>query len=115
MKPDTYLPNTKIPFDAEHLAKKIIACHTEGYLQGIHAEYDDNRAMMEDMYSKCASILTDELLEGKLTPMQFAAVRNELGTMIWNIFKDAINAEDAAKANERLAQIAMEVMLGLNK
>lgn len=107
MKPETHLPipGTRIPFDAKHKAKEIIVCHTECYLQGIHAEYDNNRAMMEDMYGECASVLTDELLEGKLTPMQFAAVRNELGTMIWNIFKPYVNAEDDAKHLAWLASL----------
>lgn len=96
MKPETHLPipNTKIPFDAKYKAKEIIMEHMEAYLQGCHAEYDNNRAMMEDMYEQCASILTNHMLEGKLTPLQIAAVRNELISMIWNIFEPYVNAEN---------------------
>ena len=50
--------------------------------------------MMNDMYSECAFILTEDLLEGKLTPMQYATVRNELGLIIWDLFKESIEAED---------------------
>lgn len=91
------IPNTKIPFDAEHVASEIIMRHMEGYMQGCYAEYGNNKAMMEDMYRECAFILTNDLLEGKLTPLQVAAVRNALGSMIWGIFESYVNAEDDAK------------------
>lgn len=99
MTPETHLPilYAKIPFDAEDKAKEIIMEHMEGYLQGCHAEYDNNKAMMEDMYHECAFILTNHMLEGKLTPLQTAAVRNALGSMIWVIFESYVNAEDDAK------------------
>ena len=79
-------------------ASKIICEHTNAYLQAVHAEYDNNRDMMEDMYENCAFILSDHLIKGNYTPMQFAAIRNELGKMIWNIFEAHVNAEyDAEK------------------
>lgn len=96
MNIEKYIPGTKIPFDAEHKAKGIIMEHMEAYLQGCHAEYGTNRAMMEDMYEQCAFILTNHMLEGKLTPLQVAATRNELGSMIWDIFEPYVNAEDGA-------------------
>lgn len=86
---------TKIPrFDAEGTAKEIIRRHTNAYLQGCHAEYANNRDMMDDMYEECAFILSEDLLEGKLSPLQYAAVCNELGKMIWNIFEPHIKAEE---------------------
>lgn len=83
--------------DYTYEASKIICEHTNAYLQAVHAEYDSNRNMMEDMYENCAFILTNYLIEGKYTPMQFNAIRNELGKMIWNIFKPHIEAEDKAE------------------
>jgi hypothetical protein len=62
--------------------------------------------MMEDVYENCAFILTNYLIEGKYTPMQFNAIRNELGKMIWNIFKTHIEVEDAKRKVEELAAIA---------
>lgn len=88
------IPGTKIPFDAEHQAKEIIMEHMNAYLYGCHAEYANNKAMMDDMYHECAFILTNHMLEGKLTPLQVAAVRNELGEMIWKVFESYVNAED---------------------
>lgn len=73
--------------DYKHEANKIICEHTNAYLQSVKAEYETNRDMMDEMYTECAFILTNYLLEGKYTPMQYAAIRNELGSMIWNIFK----------------------------
>ena len=94
MKPEKYIPDTKIPFDAKDQANEIIMEHMEAYLQGCHAEYESNRAMMDDMYHECAFILTNKMLEGNLTPLQTAAVRNELISMIWNIFEPYVNAEN---------------------
>lgn len=99
MTPEKYLPihDAKIPFDANQYAKEIIMEHMEGYLHGCHAEYANNREMMDDMYRECAFILTNHLLEGKLTPLQTASTRNALGTMIWNVFENCICAEEEAK------------------
>lgn len=96
---EKYLPikDAKILFDPEDSAKGIIADHMEGYLHGCYAEYTSNRDIMDDMYHECASILTDYMLEGKLTPRQVIAVRNVLMDMIWDVFKDYVNAEDEAK------------------
>ena len=78
-------------------ASKIIYEHTNAYMQGIHAEYDNNRDMMEDVYENCAFILADYLIKGNYTPMQYNAIRNELGKMIWNIFKPHVEEEDKAE------------------
>ena len=95
--------------DYAYEASKILCENTNAYMQAVHAEYDSNRDMMEDMYNNCAFILTDYLIEGKYTPMQYNAVRNELGKMIWNIFERHIKVEEAlekvkqAKANADIA------------
>ncbi len=107
---EKYLPikDAKIPFDPEHSAKKIIMEHMEGYLQGCYAEYDNNQAMMDDVYHECAFILTNRLLEGKLTPLQVAAVRNVLGSMIWDTFKPYIEEEGKnADISAAIAEIRM--------
>ena len=80
--------------DYIHEASKILHENTNAYMQGVYAEYDSNRDMMEDMYNNCAFILTNYFIEGKYTPMQFNAIRNELGKMIWNIFKPHIEKEE---------------------
>ena len=103
MTAEKYLPikGHNIIFDAESTAKGIIIRHMDGYLHGCHTEYDTNEAMMDDMYYECAAILTDDLMEGKLTPLQVATVRNILIEMIWNIFESYVEAEQDAedKAN----------------
>lgn len=95
-------------------ANKIICEYTNGYLQGVIAHYDTNRDMMEDMYDNCAFILTDHLIEGKYTPMQYSEIRNELGKMVWNIFERHIKVEDAlekAKEAQAKADIALNAYL----
>ena len=83
--------------DYAYEASKILRENTNAYMQSAYVEYDSNKDMMEDMYNNCAFILTNYLIEGKYTPMQFNAVRNELGKMIWHIFKPHIEAEDKAE------------------
>lgn len=79
--------------DYNYEASKILRENTNAYMQAVHAEYSSNRDMMEDMYMNCAFILTDDLIKGNYTPMEFNAIRNELGRMIWNIFEPYIEAE----------------------
>lgn len=81
--------------DYKHEAMLIICEHTNAYLQAVKVEYTTNHDMMNDMYTECAFILTSYLLEGKYTPMQYAAIRNELGSMIWNIFDKFVEKEDS--------------------
>jgi hypothetical protein len=83
--------------DYAYEARKILYESTNAYMRGVHAEYESNGDMMDDMYENCAFILTNYLIEGKYTPMQFNAVRNELGKMIWNIFKPHVQKEDDAE------------------
>jgi hypothetical protein len=83
--------------DYAYEASKIICENTNAYMQGVHAEYESNRDMMEDMYENCAFILSDYLIKGKYTPMQYNAIRNELGKMIWNIFKPHVEKEEKAE------------------
>lgn len=91
--------------DYAYEASKILYENTKAYMQSVYAEYDSNGDMMEDMYENCAFILTNYLIEGKYTPMQFNAIRNELGKAIWNIFERHIKMEDALeKLNEAQAK-----------
>ena len=83
--------------DYKHEARRILHEHVYAYMSGIHVEYETNRAMMEDMYNECAFILTEALVEGKYTPMQYNAIRNELGELLWSIFEPHVVAEDDAK------------------
>ena len=105
--------------DYAYEATKILHENTNAYMQGVYAKYDSNREMMEDMYNNCAFILTNYLIEGKYTPMQFNAIRNELGKAIWNIFERHIKVEEAleklkqAQAKEEIARKAL--LASINK
>ena len=100
--------------DYAYEASKILCENTKAYMEAVHAEYDSNRDMMEDMYENCAFILTNYLIEGKYTPMQYNAVRNELGKAIWNIFERHIKIEDAlekVKEADEMVEIARKAYL----
>ena len=74
-------------------ARNIICKHTEALIFGINFECDDNQALYNQMVEEYAFILTEKLLDGTYTPMQYNAVRNELAKMLWNVFEKYINEE----------------------
>lgn len=101
-------------FDPAHEAFKILCEHNNAILSGIHYEFESNQAILDETTEECAFILTTNLVEGKYTPMQFAAVRNALGELLWKVFGPAIEAEEKAKAeakanamNAAIAEICM--------
>ena len=79
--------------DCKLEARNIIAEHTEALMKSTCLERETNMDLYDVMIEGCSYILTEALLEGKYTPMQYNAIRNELADMIWNIFKPHIDKE----------------------
>lgn len=76
-----------------HLIRRIICEHTEAMIQSEHAEPETHQALYELMVEGCAFILTEMLLDGKLTPMEYNATRNELAKTLWSLFETPISEE----------------------
>lgn len=74
-------------------ARDIIAEHTEGLMKSTHLERETNSELYDMMIEGCSFILTERLLEGKYTPMQYNDIRNVLGSIIWTLFEAHINEE----------------------
>ena len=72
-------------------ARNIICKHTEAIILGASVEYNSNQDLYDFTVEQCAFILTEKLLDGTYTPMQYNAVRNELAKMLWNVFEKYIN------------------------
>ena len=75
-------------------AEKILCEHTSAVMSSAH---EDNQSMLEFTISECGFILTQHLLEGKYTPMQYNAIRNELAPMLWKLFEPHIKKEEEQK------------------
>lgn len=90
--------NANKNFDPAHEAFKILCEHTTAMVSGVNAKYESTQDMLDSTTEECAFILTTNLVEGKYTPMQYAAVRNELGKLLWSTFGPAIQAAEKAKA-----------------
>ena len=84
-------------FNAKAQALDVLCEHNTAILSGIHCEFNSNQDMLDVTTEECAFILTNRLVEGKYTPMQFNAVRNELAELLWNIFGASIEAEQEEK------------------
>ena len=84
-------------FDAKAQALDILCEHNTAILSGIHCEFNSNQDMLDVTTEECAFILTNRLVEGKYTPMQFNSVRNELAELLWKIFEAPIEAEQEAE------------------
>lgn len=67
-------------------ARKIIARHTEGVMSCGSPEFESNMELWEFMLSECAFILTEDFLQGKFTPMEYNAIRNEIANILNAIF-----------------------------
>ena len=67
-------------------ASKIIMAHTEAMISGVNYEPDNAEELYDYMVEECAYILTTKLLSKEYTPMQYNAIRNELGDQLWDIF-----------------------------
>lgn len=78
-------------------ARDIIAEHTEGLMKSTHLERETNSELYDVMVEGCSFILTERLLEGKYTPMQYNDIRNVLGNMLWTIFEAHITKERETK------------------
>ncbi len=76
-------------------ARKIISEHTDAMIQSTHYTPDNHQELYEIMVEGCAYILTEGLLDGTYTPMEYNAIRNELADVLWNMFEKHINAECA--------------------
>lgn len=91
--------NIAITFDAKYEAFTILHEHTVAYMNSVHAEFDTNEDMYERVTSECAFILTTRFTEGEYHPMQYNAVRNELASLLWELFGDSVDAEYKTKLN----------------
>lgn len=74
-------------------ATKILNEHCAGVMSCATMEFETNEAMLEFTTEECAFILTEYLLEGKYTPMQYNEIRNELSALLWGIFGPHVEKE----------------------
>ena len=77
----------------DSMARNIIYEHTKAMISSETAEYKTNQALYEDMVEQCAFILSEKLIKGEITPMEYSVVRNKLCDMLWGIFEKHINDE----------------------
>ena len=67
-------------------ARIIIRKHTAGYMSSAIYKPENATELWETMIQECAYILTEDFLNGKYTPMQYNAIRNELANVLNGIF-----------------------------
>ena len=84
-------------------AEQILHEHTTAVMNCATVEFENNEDMLAFTINECGFILTKYLLEGKYTPMQYNAIRNELAQMLWNIFEPHIKQEANKEINEFVA------------
>ena len=96
----------KPQFDPAKEADNIFCEHTTAMVSGIHATYDNTNDMLDSTTEECSFILVKRFEEGNYSPLQFAAVRNELSALLWKLFGTAIEAEEKAKAEDKDKAIA---------
>ena len=77
----------------KHLAIRILHELTEAMMTSVEYHPENNRALYELMTEECACTITNKLIEGELTPMEYNDVRNELAELLWKIFASHLKYE----------------------
>lgn len=84
---------TKIAMDALFHARYIIAKATDDIMCSTSYEPESNKQLYEFMTEMCSNILAKDFIDGKYDPMEYNAIRNELGKVLWNLFEKHIHQE----------------------
>lgn len=77
----------------KNMARDIICEVTKSRMSSTEYHPDNNRELYETMKNECAFIITERLIDGKLTPMEYNELRNELADILWKIFAPHIENE----------------------
>ena len=72
--------------DINYAARNIIHQHTKAFMSAANYEPESNEELWDCMLSECSFILTEDFIEGKYTPMEYNAIRNEVAKILNGIF-----------------------------
>lgn len=67
-------------------ASKIIMDHTGAFMSGVECNPENEAELYDIMVEECAYLLTTKLLSHEYTPMEYNAIRNELGKQLADVF-----------------------------
>lgn len=79
--------------DIKQEAKYIIYQHTANMILSAHYEPKDSSELWEYMGEECGYLLADKFLEGKYTPLEYNAIRNEIAKLLGDIFDPVCTRE----------------------
>lgn len=85
--------------DYDFEARTVLYEHTNAVMSSCVTEFKSNLDMLDYTANECAYILTERLLEGKYTPMQYNAIRNKLAKLLWDVFDPYIEKETQEEVN----------------
>ena len=71
-------------------AINIIREHTNDFMMSADYTPTDSYELYETMVEECSHYLTMGLLNKKYTPMEYNAIRNEIASNLYDIFKEHI-------------------------
>ena len=72
--------------DIAYEVRRIISHHTAGMMMVCRYHPESNEKLYEHMAEECSRILTEGLLDGTYTPMEYNDIRNALANALWDIF-----------------------------
>ena len=67
-------------------AESIIKKHICGYIMDIEENAKNEEEIYDNMAMECSHILFESLKNKTYTPMEYSAIRNEIGKILWDIF-----------------------------
>lgn len=80
---------------AKRQAEQIVQEHVHGLMCST-SDYDpkDEDELKDFMLGECACILTDKLLKGEYTPLEYNVVRNAVAALVHGVFNIRVDEDD---------------------
>ena len=87
-------------FNAHFEARAIIQHHTCSVMNCGNYNPMNEDELYDFMLEECAYILTENFLDGRFTPMEYNAIRNELAQIIFELFNPEYKRSSYANYND---------------
>lgn len=71
-------------------AMEYIYCFTSACISGVEPNPTNSGELYDTMVEEISYNLTNDFIEGKLSPMEYNSVRNDIARILWAAFEKAI-------------------------
>ena len=66
--------------------RNIISAHVDALMRGTDYKPKTEDQLYDFMVTEISALLSDRLIDGDYTPMEYNSIRNQLASTLWKIF-----------------------------